>query len=154
MVEIALILSAHAVLAEFIDVQSGNRISPPSTFTPHDVDQRQRLIAARCISAEPVASIDDKPVEDMTRAELEQFSTTAFLAGMASASDDDLRNGVAAFRARAEDDDDDIDDGSDDLAGMTAASLRELAAKESIDLGDAKRKPDMLALIRAARAQA
>ena len=151
MVEIALILSAHAVLAEFIDVQSGNRISPPSTFTPHDVDQRQRLTAARCISAEPVAPIDDKPVEDMTRAELEQFSTTAFLAGMASASDDDLRNGVAAFRARAEDDD---DDGSDDLAGMTAASLRELAAKESIDLGDAKRKPDMLALIRAARAQA
>src|SRR5690606_31370380 len=75
MTKIALILGAHAILAEFVDVVTGDRIVPPGTFTPHNVDQRSRLIASGCISEDEVVDLSEKPVEDLTRPELEQLAT-------------------------------------------------------------------------------
>lgn len=48
-------MGTHQVISEFIDLASGERISPaaegdePVTFTPHDQDQAQRLVAAGCL---------------------------------------------------------------------------------------------------------
>lgn len=51
-------MGTHRVISEFIDLETGDRISPaaqgeePLTFTPHDDDQAHRLVSAGCLIAE------------------------------------------------------------------------------------------------------
>lgn len=150
MPEIALVLAAHAVLSEFVDVYTGDRITPPGDFTPRDTDQKDRLIASRCISKEPIVNIE-KPVEDMNRQELEAAITASFIASMASATDDDLRTGIGNYRKKlAGDQVDTVDDGLDDR-GVTVANLQEIAAKEEVDLTGITIKADIIKAIRDSR---
>lgn len=151
MPEIVLVLAAHAVLSEFVDVHTGDRITPPGDFTPHDTDQKRRLIASRCISEEPIVNID-KAVEDMNRQELEAAVTAAFIASLASASDDDLRTGIDRYRGKlAGEQVDTVDDGLDDR-GVTVADLQEIAANEDVDLTGITIKADIIKAIRDSRA--
>lgn len=163
MTKIALILGAHAILAEFVDVETGERIVPPGTFTPHDVDQRTRLIASGCISEDEVVSLSEKPIEGLTRSELEHLAVESFKASMATASDDDLRSGLQSFRERRADagtsDTGGADSGADDddrleARGITVADLQEIAEKEEVDLTGITVKADIIAAIRAKRADA
>lgn len=161
MTKIALILGAHVILAEFVDVQTGDRIVPPGTFSPHDVDQRTRLIASGCISEDEVVNLSEKPIEELTRIELEHLAVESFKASMTNASDDDLRSGLQSFRERQAtvgDDDDDGDggDGNDGLEarGVTVADLQEMAEKEEVDLAGITVKADIIAAIRQKRAAA
>lgn len=162
MTKIALILGSHAILAEFVDVVTGDRIVPPGTFTPHDIDQRTRLIASGCISEDEVVDLSEKPIEELTRTELEHLAAESFKASLASASDEDLRSGLRAYRERLgqSDDshsgggaDDDDDDGLEDK-GVTVSDLQAIAEKEEIDLTGITIKADIIAAIRAKRAEA
>ena len=161
MTKIALILGAHAILAEFVDVVTGDRVMPPGTFTPHDIDQRTRLIASGCISEDEVLDLSEKPLEELTRAELEHLAAESFRASLDSASDDDLRSGLRAYRERLGQSDDshggggadDDDDGLEDK-GVTVADLQAIAEKEEIDLTGITIKADIIAAIRAKRAEA
>ncbi|CAD7335306.1 hypothetical protein FIM10_02120 [Sphingomonadales bacterium 56] len=163
MTKIALILGAHAILAEFVDIGTGERIVPPGTFTPHDVDQRTRLIASGCISEDEVVDLSKKPVEELTRSELEHLAVESFKASMATASDDDLRLGLQSFRERqakvsdsgagGADGGDDDDDGLE-AHGVTVADLREIAENEEVDLTGVSVKADIIAAIRQKRAGA
>lgn len=165
MTKIALILGAHAILAEFVDVGTGERIVPPGTFTPHDVDQRTRLIASGCISEDEVVDLSKKPIEELTRSELEQLAAESFRASLATASDDDLRSGLQAYRERQAsagdsnatgggDGDGAADDDGLEAHGVTVTDLREIAEKEEVDLTGITVKADIVAAIRAKRADA
>lgn len=61
----------HTVIAEMVDSATGDRKFPGDGFTPHDDDQAERLIKARCLkegtppkAEEPAAEepkAEDKP---------------------------------------------------------------------------------------------
>ena len=162
MTKIALILGAHAILAEFVDAATGKRIVPPGTFTPHDVDQRTRLIAAGCISEDEAVDLSEKPIEELTRSELEHLAVESFKVSMATASDDDLRSGLQSFRERQEEADDSDNGGADggddddglEARGVTVADLQEIAELEEVDLTGITVKADIIAAIRQKRADA
>lgn len=42
-------MKEHTVIAEMVDVVTGDRKFPNEGFTPHDDDQAARLIAAGCL---------------------------------------------------------------------------------------------------------
>ena len=55
----------HTVIAEMVDVETGERKFPGEGFTPHDDDQAKRLIAADCLKegAPPKASSTEDDAE-------------------------------------------------------------------------------------------
>lgn len=140
----------YKVLAEFVDRETGDRYIPaaqgekPTLFRPHDDEQRERLVAAGVLAGEPTFDLATKPIEDLTRAEMEEIAVAAFRAEMASASDDNLRHGVASHRERI---------AEADLGRKTVDQLKEIAADEDIDLGEATRKADIVAAIEDERAK-
>lgn len=42
-------MKEHSVIAEFIDWHTDKRVFPGAPFTPHDDDQRERLVRAGCL---------------------------------------------------------------------------------------------------------
>lgn len=46
-------MKEHSVIAELVDIETGERHFPPSGFTPHNEEQAERLIRAGCLSTEP-----------------------------------------------------------------------------------------------------
>lgn len=97
----------YAVKAEFVDVCTGTRYVPailgaePTLFEPHDDDQRDRLVAARCLHPEPTNDLPTKPIDELTRAELEQITIAAFVAEIMKSDDDRLRDAVHRLRELA-----------------------------------------------------
>ncbi len=148
----------YPVRAEFVDRATGKRHYPGGTFAPRDSAQLERLINAGCLGKEPVVAVD-KPIVEMGRRELEAAAIDAFTEQLAKASDEDLRSGLERFRAGGElagsvdgegEGESDNDDGLD---ANTVDELKKIAEGETIDLGGATKKADIVAAIRAARAQ-
>ena len=141
----------HIVKAEFVDQTTGTRYSPalagaePTLFKPHDDDQRDRLIAAGCLSPNAAVDLSTKPIEELTRAELEEVALEGFRSELRNASDDHLRSGVEEYRARQAEADE------KDLKKKTVEQLTEIAASEGVDLGGKSKKADIIAAIEAKR---
>ena len=135
----------YDVRSEFVDIHTGNRILPGGDpFEPRDSEQYDRLVAARCITAEPAVLVVNDPTT-MGRKELEDAAIDVVRSELASASDDDLRTMIQRFLDKA--------DGDADIAlsKMKVDDLKALAFKEEIDLGDATKKDDIIAAIELAR---
>lgn len=136
----------YDVRAEFVDIYTGNRILPGGDpFEPRDIEQYDRLVAARCIAADPAILVINDPTA-MSRKELETAALDVVRSEMANASDEDLRAMIQRFLDKADDGDADIS-----LAKMKVDELKALAVKEEIDLGDATKKDDIIAAIELAR---
>ncbi|GEM_PF-3876369 len=142
----------YIVKAEFVDRHTGTRHFPaargeePTIFEPHDDEQRQALTASRCISEEPVAlSLFDKEVGDLSRSEMEVLSLEAAKASIAKATDDQLRDSIAAYRGHLIEKDDTA------LEKLTADQLRDVAAEEGVPLDGISKKADIIAAIKAKR---
>lgn len=136
----------YDVRSEFVDIHTGNRILPGGDpFEPRDSEQYDRLVAARCITAEPAVLVVNDPTT-MSRKELETAALDVVRSEMANASDEDLRTMIQRFLDKASDGDDDIV-----LSKMKVDELKALAIKEEIDLGDATKKDDIIAAIELAR---
>ena len=87
----------YPVKSEFVDIHTGRRILPGGDpFEPHDDDQYERLVSARCITSDPVAVSVTDPAA-MNRKELETAAIEVVRTQMVSASDDDLRTMIQAF---------------------------------------------------------
>lgn len=136
----------YDVRSEFVDIHTGNRILPGGDpFEPRDSEQYDRLVAARCIAAEPAIFVVNDPTT-MSRKELENAAIDVVRSELANASDEDLRTMIQRFLDKASDGDDDIA-----LSKMKVDDLKALATKEEIDLGDATKKDDIIAAIELAR---
>ena len=129
----------EAILTKPLD---GDPIGATRTFSKTEYDELLRLDAVS--DGNTVPPLAEKPVEDMTRSELEKLAIEAIRVEMANASDDDLRSTIIRFREK-----DDAGDSS--LSKMKVDELKALAAKEEIDLGDATKKDDIIAAIELAR---
>lgn len=129
----------EAILTKPLD---GDPIGATRTFSQTEYDELLRLGAVSDGNAVPPLAV--KPVEDMTRPELEKLAIEAIRAEMASASDDDLRSMILRFREK-------VAGGENALSKMKVDDLKALAAKEEIDLGDATKKDDIVAAIEQAR---
>lgn len=129
----------EAILTKPLD---GDPIGAKRTFSKTEYDELLRLDAVS--DGNTVPPLAEKPVEDMTRSELEKLAIEAIRVEMANASDDDLRSTIIRFREK-----DDAGDSS--LSKMKVDELKALAAKEEIDLGDATKKDDIIAAIELAR---
>lgn len=128
----------EAILTKPLD---GDPIGTKRTFSEADYKELKRNGAVS--DGTPAQDVGVKPVEDMTRAELEAVAIEVVRSEMASASDDDLRTMIQRFRDKSED--------AGALAKMKVDDLKALAAKEEIDLGDATKKDDIIAAIELAR---
>jgi hypothetical protein len=97
-------MKRYEIKAEFVDATTGERHFPaqrggePALFAPRDDDQRDRLIAAGCLSSEALPSLERKNVAEMTRIELEEAAIEVACASLVQASDDDLRGAIQAYR--------------------------------------------------------
>lgn len=143
------------VLAECVDIRSGKRFVPGDEFKPApERRQAERLVRAGCLPAEAVDSAADHG-EDPAGIEPTPFSTemrTEEGERAARAADAAARDNQAL--AIAQETGATTNDQSDDgLSKNTVAELKDLAAAEDIDLGEAARKDDIVAVIRAARAE-
>lgn len=140
----------YEVKSEFVDQRTGERYIPavrgaePVLFETDDDEQHQRLVKAGCLGVEPSFVLNAKPVEDLTRAELETVAFVAIRAELAKASDDELRASVERYR-------DSLDEDDGDLTKKTVDQLKEVAADEEVDLGTATKKADIIAAIEAKR---
>lgn len=130
----------EAILTKPLD---GDPIGTKRTFSKTEYDELLRLGAVSDGSAVPPLAV--KPVEDMTRPELEKLATEAIRAEMASASDDDLRSTILRFREKL------AAVAANPLSKMKVDELKALAAKEEIDLGDATKKDDIIVAIERGR---
>lgn len=120
----------------------GDPIGATRTFSQTDYNT---LVACGAVSN--VAAAVLKPIEGMSRAELETAAIEVVRSEMAGASDDDLRTMIQRARDKAE------DIAATPLDKMKVDELKALAAKEEIDLGDATKKDDIIAAIELAREQ-
>ena len=138
----------HEVKSEFVDRVTGERYSPaprgekPNLFKPHDEAQRDRLVAAGVISESPTFDLETKPIEDLTRPEMEEIAVAAMRMELAQASDDDLRSMVARYREHI---------AEADLSKKTVEQLKEIAEAEDVDLSGITRKDDIIAAIETKR---
>jgi len=178
---------AQTLYAQFDGDEIDGTVYPLGAKIDDKVDAGTRLflmergrIAATKPPAVIVLPVDDgKPVEDMTRAELESSAMAAIAARMADASDDQLREAIEggrdAVRAKAAEQqagtpqapvDSERGDGGDDnrvgttpydelkdkpLKGMKTADLVTVAEHENVSIVDAKNNDDRANLIEAAR---
>lgn len=118
----------------------GHPIGATRTFSQTDYNT---LVACGAVSN--VAAAVLKPIEGMSRAELETAAIEVVRSEMAGASDDDLRTMIQRARDKAAD--------ATPLDKMKVDDLKALAFKEEIDLGDATKKDDIIAAIELAREQ-
>lgn len=96
-------MKEHSVIAEMVDAKTGDRLFPGETFTPHDEDQRERLVTAKCIregtdqAAKTRDQINNDGLFDKTPAELKDIATTeeVDLGGVSKKADV-----IAAIRAK------------------------------------------------------
>lgn len=151
-------MKRYPVLAEFVDKHTGDRHQRGATFAPKDAEQLQRLVDANCLGKEPV-KVSDKPVGQMSRAELEAAAVDSFSAQLGKMSDDELRAGVERAREREGEQVDPADTArqqinEDDLFDKTAAELKTIVEAEKVDVAGLTKKADIVAAIRAARAKA
>lgn len=74
-------MKTHTVIAEMVDSETGKRLFPakrgekPTTFTPHDDDQRQRLVTAGCLREGVVDTGDLPPGDDLGDKTLDELKT-------------------------------------------------------------------------------
>jgi hypothetical protein len=130
----------EAILTKPLD---GDPIGAKRTFSKTEYDELLRLGAVSDGSAVPPVAL--KPVEDMTRPELEKLAIEAIRAEMASASDDVLRSTILRFREKL------AAVAANPLSKMKVDELKALAVKEEIDLGDATKKDDIIVAIERGR---
>ena len=152
-------MKRYPILAEFVDVHTGQRhLKGGDPFQPKDAEQLRRLVDAKCLGKDPAAA-SDKPVADMSRAELEAAAIDGFTAEIANASIDELRDGVTRLRER-ESEQRDLAEISrqqineDGLFEQTVDQLKDLAQAEEVDLAGVTLKADIVAAIRGKRATA
>ena len=150
-------MKRYPIMAEFVDVHTGERHQKGGEpFQPKDAEQLRRLVDAKCLGKDP-AAVSDKPVAEMTRAELEAAAIDGFTAELSTASDDQLRDGVTRLREREPRDPADVSRqqiNEDGLFEQTVEQLKEIAQAEAADLSGVTLKADIIAAIRAKRAAA
>jgi len=137
------------VLAECVDSRNGKRFRPGEEFSPvPTAAQARRLIAAGCLPDGALAlaiKADDEAEAEAEAAAIEAAVRSAEEErARQELSDAAARNDAAAQQRDAMNE--------DKLFESTIDQLKDIAKAEEIDLGDAKRKDEIVAAIRAARA--
>lgn len=156
-------MKEHSVVAEMVDSHTGTRLFPGQTFTPHDDDQRERLLEARCIreGVDPAAKTRDQlnndGLFDKTLPQLQKLAKGEKVDLGDATTKPDIVAAIRAARQAAplphyE------NDGLADLALAEADKnqLLVIAAYEQADVpqGDAATEADLIAAIEAKRATA
>lgn len=137
------------VLAECVDSRNGKRFCPGEEFSPTPTAaQARRLISAGCL---PGGALDLAIKADD---EAEAAAEAASIEAEARAAEEEKARQDLSDAAASEDpaaqQRDAIND--DKLFESTVDQLKDIAKAEEIDLGEAKRKDEIVAAIRAARA--
>lgn len=119
-----------------------------TTRRPDDLDAQLRADTGhdaaeigRALSGEPLAGTVARALLPFLAAD-GRPSAPELAAEIAAAGTAGVARQVAALYAAS---------GADELDGLTVPKLRELAAAETLDLGGATTRPDIIAAIRAAR---
>ncbi len=164
---------AYKVIAECVDVRSGKRYLPGETFDPApDADQAERLTAAKAIEVVPddgakrafLALALDDTGRGLRIIDTTGFAFAGIAVGTAAPTDPEEFHWQPLVMPADADDDDDDDGGSGDAPseggdglearGVTVPDLQEIAKVEEVDLTGITVKADIIAAIRAKRADA
>ncbi len=143
---------ALIVLSDCVDVRSGKRFQRGDEFSPApNHEQAKRLVAAGCLPEEALKAavgakteaeraLEDKAARDKAEADRTKAAVDAAKARRPGAKPEPAKTAVDQVN-------------EDGLFDKTNDELKAVAEAEKIDLGDASRKEDLVAAIRAARAK-